>query len=204
MRGSAFRSDDLRSYMLGNSYGAIGLLHKVEQMVLKQEGIGGPTFQTGSVMQTKFTVTDSDRGNESGISETCFALLVALTQWLGKGIGWDKSGETERGMLRYLIKNRITDIEVLTGGRFDQVTAELERILPDDDRVFTPDDAVWQRVNELKVFLLKWLEDDCDHDWELIADVDQSMRIATFRCRNPRCGANKYLYNGDENQWAAV
>lgn len=202
MRGSPFWSNDIRDYLIGNAYGAIGLLHKVEQRVKEQDTIDGPVYKTGSVMLTGPSAS-RDHGNESGLSETCFELLVALTQWLGKGIGWDTSGDTEKQLLRYLIENRITDIEVLTGGRIQQVIDEVDRILPEDRELYEEHPA-WQRVNELKKYLLDWLDDDCHHQWELIADVDNSLRVATYRCTVKDCNARKNLYNNDENEWVAV
>lgn len=199
-------SDDIRGYLLGTSntiLGAHGLLYRVEQRVAEQGGVDKPPYKTGSIMLAGNSVGRDD-GEQSGLSETTFALYVALTQWLGEGIGWDKSRRTEQKLLRYLVSNRISDVEALTtGGVFAQVRAEVDRILP-ESRTFNPEDEPWQRAKSLIDCLLSWLEDDCEHDWELIADTDNSMRIATYRCTVPRCGAHKYLRDGDENEWVAV
>jgi hypothetical protein len=193
-----------RDYLLGSTYVGPGLLRRVEERVIEQDVIDGPVYRTGSVMEMG-TSAGKDHGSDEGLSERCFDLLVALTQWLGKGIGWDRSGRTSQKLLEALHNNRITDVILLTQGDRDdkgtleRVREEIDRLIPRSrEGELAEDDPVRTRCEELIRFLQSWMEADCDHDWERVSSTD--IRVSVFRCS---CGVQRYQRDGEE-EWLAV
>lgn len=186
----------LRDYILGSTYVGPGLLRRVEQRVLEQDVIDSPIYKTGSVMVTG-AAAGRDAGNEDGLSEETFGLLVGLVQWLGKGIGWDHSGDTAKGLLKQLVSHRITDVTLLTRGiasedvpaTFSVVRARVEALLPSADGELSEDDVlVMAKIDALIKFLQDFMEAGCNHEWEQVSSSD--IRVVVQRCR---CGVQRYL-----------
>lgn len=181
----------LRNYLLGTTYGGAGLLRRVEQRVSEQTQVDGPAYRTGSVIPTGVSV-GKDHGSDSGFSETTFALLVGLIQWLGHGLGRTPPGHSERALLEYLVRNHITDLDALLGsdGRLEQVRRRVEEELRE------PTEAQIQNCRDLVDFLRAWMTSDCDHEWE---EVERDGKLVVHACD---CGARRYLHG--EDQWLAV
>lgn len=196
----------LREYILGSFYVGPGLLRRVEQRVKEQDVIDVPVYKTGSVMATGPSA-GRDAGHEDGLAEETFSLLVGLIQWLGKGIGWETSGATARGLLKQLLANRITDVSMLTAGipservpaTFTLIRNRVEDLLPSHaEGDLAEDDETLAKIDSLIRFLQDFMEAGCDHDWEPIASTD--VRITVERCN---CGVLRYLPPGSQ-EWAAV
>lgn len=198
----------LRDYVLGSTYVGPGLLKRVEQVVLAQDVIDGPRYRTGSVMPTG-TSHGRDAGDESGLSERCFDLLIGLTQWRGSTLGFPRFGQGAQSLLRYLVKNRITDVHLLTQGGpaeegeqpqrpiLAEIRDEFDRLVPAErDGDMDPADPAWVKAEALITFLQDWLESDCDHDWERVSSAD--MQVSVLRCKHPRCGVQKHVLPDDE------
>ena len=183
--------ESLSEWLLGELHAGPGLLKRVERVVASQNDAGGPTYRTGSVIPTG-KAAPKTRGDDSGISEECFALAVGLIEWQGRGLSTSTS-QTSQDLLKYLMKNHLTDIDYLCGP--GGLIAKVRQAASDEFRRELPD---VDRLEKLGAFLTGWLESECNH--RFTEQPSEDPRSTVYRCE---CGAGYYTY-GTQQAWLAV